>query len=272
MRLPFERIGHLVTVPVSANGVETRFVLDTGIGLTLLTSALCERLGCAHTGAVFSGRRMSGQVVTAPLVRLGSLRFGDLERRDLDVGVFDSSGFAAEFAEIGGFLSLSFFGERPFTVDYLGNCVVLEQGRGLEERLRDGIAVEVVREEEGPSLDVFMPFTIPGADSISVEVDMGSDDLILDERFAETAGVDLAEPDVRREDGDDPWGDTFTRWFTTLPGCIHPANVPELAQERPRVIFQRIVHDGLVGHAFLRRQPVTYDLAASRVIFGSLPD
>jgi hypothetical protein len=45
-----------------------------------------------------------------------------------------------------------------------------------------------------------------------------------------------------------------------------------LAQERPRVIFQRIVHDGLVGDAFLRRQPVTYDLAASRVIFGSLPD
>jgi hypothetical protein len=97
---------------------------------------------------------------------------------------------------------------------------------------------------------------------------MGSDDLILDERLAEAAGVDLATPDVRRVESEDPWGDAFTRYFTTLPGRIEPTGAPELAQERPEVMFQRIIHDGLVGDSFLRRQPVTYDLAAGRMIFG----
>ena len=263
MRIPFERIHHFVTVPMTAGGVETRFVLDTGIGLTLLTEALCERLGVETTGEVFTGRRMSGQEVTLPLARVSSLRLGELERRDAEIGTLDVSGFPPELAEIGGFLSLAFFDEQPFTVDYPAECVVLETAPP------GGIAVDVELHRDGPSLDVFMPLTLPDGTEISVEVDMGSGSLILDERFASAVGVDLDAPDVRRVEGTDETGGTFVRRFTTLPGAVHPAGAPELAQERPDVMFQRIVHDGLIGDAFLSRQAVTYDLAASRLVFGA---
>lgn len=269
MRVPFERVGHLVTVPVSVADVETRFVIDTGIGLTLVSTELCERIGSAPTGEVFRGRRMSGQEVAAPLARVDVLRFDELERRDFTVAALDFSEFPAELAEIGGFLSLSFFEERPFTVDYPAGCVVLETGETLAGRLRDGVAVPVELDRKGPSLDVFMPLTIPGAPSVSVEVDMGSEALILDERLATSAGLDLAAPEVRRETTGDALGAGFTRYHATLPGSIHPVGATELAQARPEVIFQRIIHDGLVGDAFLRRQAVTYDLARSRLIFGS---
>jgi hypothetical protein len=33
-------------------------------------------------------------------------------------------------------------------------------------------------------------------------------------------------------------------------------------------MFQRIIYDGLVGDAFLRRFTVTYDLPRERVVFG----
>jgi hypothetical protein len=33
-------------------------------------------------------------------------------------------------------------------------------------------------------------------------------------------------------------------------------------------LFQPIIHEGLVGDAFLRRFTVTYDVARERVIFG----
>lgn len=258
-----------MTVPVSVAGVETRFVLDTGIGLTLVSTELCERIGAAPTGEVFSGRRMSGQEVSAPLARVDVLRFDELERRGFAVATLDFGEFPAELAEIGGFLSLSFFDERPFTVDYPAGCVVLETDETLLDRLRCGVAVSVELDRRGPSLDVFMPLTIPGAPSVSVEVDMGSEALILDERFAAAAGLDLAAPDVRRETTGDALGDSFTRYHATLPGSIHPVGAPELAQEEPETIFQRIIHDGLVGDAFLRRQAVTYDLARTRLIFGS---
>lgn len=260
---------HLVTVPVHVGDVEARFVLDTGIGPTLLSTSLAERAGCAPTGGVFHGRRMSGQEVTLELVRVPSLRLGDLERRDLEAGTLDLSGFPPELAEIGGFLSPAFFGGQPFTVDYAADAVVIETEETLAERLRSGTAVEVRVERDGPSTDVFLPLTLPGGRSISVEVDMGSDALILDERFAEEVGVDLDAPEVRRVEGTDETGGAFTRWFATLPGAIHPTGAPALAQERPDAMFQRIVHEGLVGDAFLRRQTVTYDLAASRMVFGA---
>jgi Aspartyl protease len=268
VRIPFERIAHLVTVPVSVGDLEARFVLDTGIGPTLLASSLAERAGCALTGAVFSGRRMSGQTVELPLATAPPLRVGDLERRELEIGVLDLRGFPQELAEIGGFLSLAFFDEQPFTVDYAEDRVVLETAETLAARLRAGIAVGVELERDGPSLDVFLPLTISGETTISAEVDMGSDSLILDEQLANVVGVDLEGEAVRRAEGTDETGGTFTRSFTTLRGSVHPAGAPELAQDEPEVMFQRIIHDGLVGDSFLRRQPVTYDLAAHRIVFG----
>ena len=41
-----------------------------------------------------------------------------------------------------------------------------------------------------------------------------------------------------------------------------------MAQTDPEVMFQRIIYDGLVGDAFLRRFTVTYDLPRERVVFG----
>ncbi|HZS31294.1 MAG TPA: aspartyl protease family protein [Gaiellaceae bacterium] len=261
-RVPFGRIHHLVTVPVRAGEVETTFVLDTGIGPTLLTESLARQVGCESTGDVFTGSRMSGQEVSLPLARVPSLAFGDLELRDFEVGILDTTGFPPELAEIGGFLSLAFFAEHAFTVDYPAGCIVLGSAPA------GGIPVEIEVERDGPSLDVFLPLTLPGGVEISAEVDMGSDALILDERFAAEVGVDLDAPEVRRVEGTDETGGTFTRWFTTLPGRIEPTGAPELAQAQPDVMFQRIVHDGLVGDAFLRRQPVTYDIRTSTVIFG----
>jgi hypothetical protein len=101
----FERVHHLVTVPVSAGGIERPFVLDIGIGVTLLAPELCRAAGGEATGLEFTGRRMSGQEVVVPLARVPSLRFGALERRDVEVGLLDLAGaLPPELAEIGGFL------------------------------------------------------------------------------------------------------------------------------------------------------------------------
>ena len=73
-----------MTVPVTVDGsVESRFVLDSGIGLTLLSASLADAVGCEPTGVTFSGRRMSGQEVEV-LARGAddASRFGGLERTD----------------------------------------------------------------------------------------------------------------------------------------------------------------------------------------------
>ncbi len=52
---------------------------------------------------------------------------------------------------------------------------------------------------------------------------------------------------------------------------IRVTDAPAVAQPHPEVMFQRIIYDGLVGDAFLRRFTVTYDVSCERVIFGEAP-
>jgi hypothetical protein len=265
----FDYLQHLVTVPVSVAGVETRFVLDSGIGLTLVRRTLCAELGCRPTGATYTGRRMSGQPVTLPLALAPSLSFAGSTADDVEIGVFDMSGFPPALDHISGFLSLAFFADRAFTVDYPGRTVVVETAETLAQRYAAGVALDFAVERDGPALTVFLPMTIPGGRSVSAEVDTGSDvALILDERLAAVTGAALSGEGVRRVEGIDETGHPYVRTFTRLPGAIHPRGAPQLSQPDPEVMFQRIIHDGLVGQAFLRRFAMTFDVPSSRLVLG----
>ena len=197
-----------------------------------------------------------------------SLSFGTLTREQHTVGLLDTSGFPAELAAIGGFLSLAFFAETPFTVDYPRGEVVLETAESLAARGTAGTAVDVRVRRDGLAVDLFLPFTVPGRGSIEVEVDMGSDSLILAEQLAPDVGVRLDDHAVRRDEGTDETGHAYTKYFTKIEGAVHPTGAPELSQLNPDVMLQRIVHDGLVGDAFLRTFVVTYDVSRGQMIFA----
>jgi hypothetical protein len=255
--VPFEYLQHLVTVPVRAGARETRFVFDSGIGLTLVSKALAGELGCEPTGTSFSGKRMSGQEVSVPLATLDSLAVGDFARTGLTVGVFDM----LDFDGIEGFLSLDHFRETTVTVDYAARRVRVGEARS-------GVPVDVRVERDGPSTAVYMPLELPNGRTVSVEVDMGSDALILDEPLAGELGIDLAAETVRTVHGSDETGHEYTRHFTTLSGVVRVPGAQSLAQRDPEVMFQRIVYDGLVGQAFLRNYTVTFDVPNARLWFA----
>lgn len=244
-----------MTVPATVNGITGRFALDTGIGLTVVSSRLAETTGCEPAGAGFTGRRMSGQEVEVPLATARTARFGSIEHGELAVGVIDVGEIPVD-----GFLALGFFVASPFTFDYPNEEIVVETPSSLAERRAAGDAIELRLERDGPSLVAFMELTVPGERTVSVEVDTGSDTLILDERFAPGVGIDLENPAWRRMEGNDETGHAYVRTFAKLAGEIHPTYAPELVQTEPEVMFQRIIHDGLIGDAFLRRFAVTYDL------------
>ena len=179
----------------------------------------------------------------------------------MEVGLIDLSGFPPQLAAIDGFLSLAFFTDQPFTVDYAERTI--RDGSGAE-----GFAIPVVVERDGPSVDAFMSLTIPGGRSILVEVDMGSDCLILDERFAAEVGVDLDNDAVRRVEGVDETGNPYRRASHASKAPSTRPRAPGLTMRDPDVMFQRIIHDGLVGDAFLRNFLVTWDIAASQIVLA----
>jgi hypothetical protein len=270
--VPFQYLAHLLTVPVGVGvgDTESRFVFDTGIGVNLVSDSLARAVGWTPSGAVFTGRRMSGQEVTAPMGSLDSVRLWDSRSGDVPAAIFDMAAMAG-LDGIGGFLSLQFFRSTPVTVDYPARVLVLEDEQSLARRAESGFPVSVQVKDDGPSTDVHLAVRLPGGRVISAEVDAGSDQLILNQALAATAGVDLARPDVRKVEGQDETGHAFARYFTALRGDLSLAAAPQIRQADPDVMFQDIIYDGLVGDRFLRNFIVTYDLPGSRMIFAPPP-
>jgi hypothetical protein len=265
--VPFEYLAHLLTVPVRVGDVDTRFIFDTGIGLNLISEALAARTGCEPHGSAFTGRRMSGHPVTIPMGSIASLQLGTHRAEDIPAGIFDLQAMAG-LDGVEGFLSLSYFQATPVTVDYTTGLVVIEDQASLARRAEAGTPVPVHVVRDGQATDLRLGLTLPGGQPIMVEVDTGSDTLILNETLAAAAGIDLDDPSTRKTEGTDETGHGFVRYFATLPGDVGVTGAPQIRMARPDVMFQKIIYDGLVGHGFLRHFTTTYDLAGSRIIFA----
>lgn len=267
--MPFERVRHLVTVPVIVNGsIRTRFVIDTGIGPNLISTAIAERAGTAPTSETTTGRRMSGQVISSAIEILPSLKLGDVVWGDLKVARFDLGHFDQSLRDLGGFLGLGPFERLPFTLDYERGALGLHTSGALGSAGDPGYEeVALYRRREGLGMSTFVDLSLPSGNTARVEVDTGSDSLVLDERFLEDLDVHPGTPSVRTVDGEDETGYHYTRHFAEVAGTFRLRGTAAIGQSNPAVMFQRIIHDGLLGDAFLRHYRVTFDLGRSRIGF-----
>lgn len=254
MVIAFDRFHHAVRVPVRIGGSRYRFLVDTGIGVTVVSSAVAARADVRQTGESMSGRRMSGQEVHAPLVRLPSLQLGDHRVEDHLVAVADlGDGFD-------GIIGPDLYAGRALTVDPAAMTVAFVDAAAIPTR---AIPLQVRR--TGVTVAAFVTLVLPSGREVSVEVDTGSGSLILDSRFAADCGVDLAGPRVSTKTGIDETGYVWTRHWATAEGSVHLVAAPDTAQQAPRVQFQDIIYDGLVGADYLDRYRYTIDFDEARL-------
>lgn len=199
--VPFQYVKHVLAIPVVVGDIDTRFIFDTGIGVNLISESLAGRVGCSPSGWTYTGRRMSGQSVTVPIGSVPSLQLGGHRREDVPFGIFGVAAMAGLEA-IEGSISLTEFRTTPVTVDYPAGVLVVEDEQSLTARTDHGQPVSIDVERDGAySTDVHLALDLPRGPSITVSVDTGSDSLVLNETFAESAGgrPSRAEhPEVRR--------------------------------------------------------------------------
>jgi hypothetical protein len=265
--LPFTYIKHLIAIPACVNdSFQMQFILDTGIGFNIIAKSLCNQIEYTPTGIQHSGKRMSGQELFSDLVTIPSISIGPYREENVIAGIFDSTGFPTELSETGGFIGLPFFEKIPFTIDYVSNNVILGSAISSPSRLkRDGIEVPLRLVKDSPSIDAFLQLSLPNGEQAMLEVDTGSDILILHLRFMKE--LRLYENSIKKVEGKDETGHLYTRYFAKLRGQISLAGVAEIYQQDPEVMFQDIIYDGLLGQPFLKLYSPTYDVANSKMIF-----
>lgn len=266
IEIPCDRVGHFVRIPVGLpDGSSARFLVDTGIGITVVSTAFMRRLGLSPSGRSFTGHRMSGQAVEVPLVELPSLELRSLSPAAGSGGFAVVSGVAG-VADLGatdgpggfdGILGLDMLGELVLTVDPFRSLIGVGGPPAVSGQAKVEVPVRLHR--EGPAIDIRADLRLPDDTVIEVEVDTGSAATILADRWMGACAVEGSERSTRTEEGADETGHHYVRRFIPIEGAIAIAGAPQTELREPTVMFQEILLDGLVGTDFLDRYVQTYD-------------
>ena len=265
----FEYVGqNWLKVAATVGDQPTHLLFDTGGGITILSKTLCDRMKCISDGT-FSGKRMSGQPIEVQMARVPSITIGS-RRVNAPVAVLDTSGLLHPDLGVDGIGGLDLFRDQAVTIDYAKHQLVIEDATSLEARKNSGRVTKVRVENDGPSTCVYLPLQI-SADlpPAEMEVDTGSRDLILNEPYMNALGIDPNGANVKRVEGKDETANAYRRYFAELPRALTIPDAENIsAPAGATVMFQKIIHDGLVGHSFLSAHTVTFDVAHAEMIFG----
>jgi hypothetical protein len=233
---------HMMTLRAAMRG---SFVFDTGGGVTYISPAFAQTIGCKPWG------QLSGFVLTGQ--RLDMQRCDDLDVeiegrhfRAPIAGVFDLMKFMRpNVPKIDGSIGLDLFAGRAVTLSLAKQTLTLESPASLKQRARKGkeIFVRLVREVEGIALAVVVGVVTP-AGTAWMELDSGNGGAnVIAKHIAPLLNL---KTDVK---GPQP------AKFMLVGG------IPVSGEAR---VNDTLIMDGNIGTRFMIDWDVTFDLARSR--------
>jgi predicted aspartyl protease len=245
-------------VEVTVGDRPFRFLLDSGAGISVVAPWVADLVGIP-TGRTVTGRRMSGQEVTAPLVEVPSIAVGAIHLSSQPVGVIDMDPEVQK--RFDGILGLDVFADTCLTVDPQRGRF----GTGRWEPSEWSKVVSADVEATGEIREMFVPLVLPSGQIVRALVDTGAEPLVLDERFRGDCGVEAGDRDFTTVERRDETGAVWRASIGVISGGVHVEHHPNTRQDGPKVVFRSIIHEAVLGMAFLDRFRLGFDVRGHRL-------
>ena len=238
------------------------------------------------------GEPATGGEFELPSVKLPPLVVGDRSDNEQKAVVAEPGIFLGEESEkVDGILSLSFFKNHPFTIDYANQTLIFENSESLSKRRKAGTKVECRVSDENLVASVPLALTEPPperpkpgglagllpsfsgppeAPKAWVQVDTGCDSLMLDSKLMFSLHIDATGGNITEKETTDQNGQKF-RSFSSKMGKVELGENPPVSREKVPVVFRRLQAEGALGQNFLQRFQVTFDLPSNELIFSKAP-
>jgi hypothetical protein len=225
----------LRSVQVEVGGESRRLLFDTGAGITAVSPAVAEAIGCEPYGRL-TGHRQTDERLDMPLCPEVTLTIGGRPLALAPAGVFDVDALLPEdWPRVDGVVGLNAFAGRVVALD-LG-CGELEVDAAVPTNA-EPVRVRVARETEGVGLAVYaaVDTTRPDASAWFLLDSGNTGPVLVAEHIAELLAVE---------------GEG-----------AHRLDFSGFGSRETPVAVMDLIHDGNIGAAFLAEHRLYLNLAA----------
>ncbi|MHA7056460.1 aspartyl protease family protein [Aquimarina sp. M1] len=164
--------GYIMVQVEIADSISGNFILDTGAGANVLSQKMFDKIKEQATKkGYFTGFRHDGDRLDGATFEIPYLALGQKRQEKPIIGVYpplDAMG-------IDGLLSLKFFEEKPFSIDFKNSKITFLTDTESKQLTKKHTTVPIqLHKHTNVMLDVFIPITINDNIEILAEFDTGS--------------------------------------------------------------------------------------------------
>ena len=254
-----------IFIDVTINdSVKTKFLLDTGGGISVLSNKLFQKLNSSLKNAgYFTGFRNDGERLDGELFTLPSISIGNFRVANVNVGVYpplDDYGME-------GVISMKEFENQPITIDFKKSIVTFEDGESIKKIEKSAEVIPITLSSQMVvSLDIFVPLLLNDSIKIMAEFDTGSgyDLLLVNPYFMLKMGIDSST--LSKNTFKISSGKTLTDYFSTL-NTLRYGSSPKLVINDKKVMFrQDLIYEGLIGSGMFKDKILTIDIPDKKML------
>lgn len=245
-----------VTLNDSING---SFILDTGAGIHVLSGKMYEKIKATiHESGFVTGFRHDGDRLDGKLYTIPSMAIDNQKVINLEACVYpplDGMG-------IDGLISLKFFENKPFAIDYVANKLIFYNDDDFKETIKNKTKIPIELISHGDRiLDMMIPIALNDTTKLYALFDTGSghNTIILNPYYLEKLNLKADTLNVSNYKKMIS-GEEKKQWIIEIDSLKLVGSDNVLAQ--PTVRFKEdLIYEGLIGSRLFADGMVFFDIA-----------
>jgi hypothetical protein len=266
--IPFEMLksGHIL-VNAKVDGIEGKFIFDTGAGITVLTKKFFEKLtNKAPQDGGFTCFRATGERLDIDLYQVRDFELGSYKQPVQIVSYFDFN-----IPGIDGIISLKLLEQQPFTIDYKKSVIRFETGKSLAALKKTGTVIPVQCDwSRDKALDIFAYFKVNDTLALQMSLDSGAgnDVFRFNTKYLKALGIDVNDTvAVKKYERKSEMNESFvsTIYSVTVKKLAAAANPAINITGIKAQFVDGLIYDGIMYINWLGSQ-LSIDLPGKQII------
>lgn len=260
--MPFELLpsGHIL-LKAKVDGVEGRFIFDTGAGLTAFTKTFFDKLKnvVAEQGG-YTGFRATGERIDLNLFKVNDFELGSFKKPEEEISWVDMN-----LGGIDGIISLKLLETQPFTIDFTKKVLILQSAPELAAAKKGAKRIPVQLEQSrNKALSLFAYFTVNDSLTLQIALDSGAgkDVYRINSKYLKQLNVDVNDTlKVKKieKKSEINTAHLSSIYLTKLKSISVAGNAPIKTSDFQVQFVDGLIYDGIIWINWLGSK-ITFDL------------